>query len=98
MARSGPHARVPRPDAIAEGAGRRVRLPAAGLLTSYVLSQAARTFAIVLLVAFMLLCIDEAVRLFHLVINNGAPTGLVVLMLVNLFPEYLTLALPVGFF
>lgn len=98
MARSGSDGRAPPPDAIAEGAGRSVRLPVTGRLVRYLFARTVHSFAIVLLVAFMLLCIDESVRLFHLVINNNAPAGLVAMMLVNLFPEYLALALPVGFF
>ena len=69
-----------------------------GLLSRYLLRCAALSFATILLLAFMLLCIDEAVRLFHLLINNGAPPGLVLAMLASLFPEYLALALPIGFF
>ncbi len=84
--------------ALPQGHRRRPRMLLPGLLSRYLLRRAARSFAVILLLAFMLLCIDEAVRLFHLLINNGAPPGLVLAMLVNLFPEYLALALPIGFF
>lgn len=51
-----------------------------------------------LVIAVMLLLLDEMLRLFDFLLDQNGPVRLVWEMLANLLPEYLVLALPIGFF
>ena len=51
-----------------------------------------------LVVAVMLLVLEQMLRLFDFVLNENGPAGLVWQMLLYLLPEYLGLAMPLGLF
>ncbi len=69
-----------------------------GQLQRFVLGCVLAPFAGIMVVAVLLLSIDQMLRLFNFVVNENGPVSLVFLMLGNLLPEYLALALPVSFF
>src|SRR6478735_6373637 len=50
----------------------------------------------VFLIAASLLILDKMLKLFEFVSSEGGPVGVVFSMLVNLFPEYAGLAVPLG--
>jgi lipopolysaccharide export system permease protein len=69
-----------------------------GSLARFVLKSVMIPFIATLMVAILLLTIDQMLRLFDFVVNENGSITLVWLMLVNLLPEYVAQALPIGFF
>jgi lipopolysaccharide export system permease protein len=62
----------------------------------YILKLVLMPMFAVFLIAASLLILDKMLRLFELVSVQGGPVGVVFKMLVNLFPEYASLAVPLG--
>ncbi len=73
-------------------------MPRLGQLKRFVLGCILLPFAGIMAIAVLLLSIDQMLRLFNFVVNENGPVRLVFLMLGNLLPEYLALALPISFF
>ena len=73
-------------------------MPRLGQIKRFVLGCIFTPFAGIMVVAVLLLSIDQMLRLFNFVVNENGPISLVFLMLGNLLPEYLALALPISFF
>ncbi len=71
-------------------------MPQVGLIDRYL----ARTIAVpligTLVLASMLLVLDQMLRLFQYVVDAGGPVSVVWRMLANLLPEYLALGIPIG--
>jgi len=64
----------------------------------YLLRAIAVPLVATLAIAVMLLVLDQMLRLFDFLLDQNGPVRLVWEMLANLVPEYLALALPIGFF
>jgi len=64
----------------------------------YVFKQVMFPLLVTLAVAALLLLLERMLRIFDFVINQGGPLNVVWQMLGNLIPQYIGLALPVGFF
>lgn len=62
----------------------------------YILRLVLMPMFAVFLIAASLLILDKMLRLFELVSVQGGPVGVVFKMLINLFPEYASLAVPLG--
>ena len=62
----------------------------------YILRLVLMPMFAVFLIAASLLILDKMLRLFEFVTVQGGPVGVVFSMLVNLFPEYAGLAVPLG--
>jgi lipopolysaccharide export system permease protein len=62
----------------------------------YILRLVLMPLFAVFLIAASLLILDKMLRLFEFVSTEGGPVGVVFSMLVNLFPEYAGLAVPLG--
>lgn len=69
-----------------------------GGLARFVMKSILVPFIATLIIAILLLTIDQMLRLFDFVVNENGSITLVWLMLVNLIPEYVAQALPIGFF
>lgn len=63
----------------------------------YILRQVMTPLLMTVGVSAMLLLLEKMLRLFDLVANQGGPVGVVFRMLGNLIPQYIGLALPLGF-
>jgi lipopolysaccharide export system permease protein len=63
----------------------------------YILRQVMTPLLMTIGVSAMLLLLEKMLRLFDLVANQGGPVGVVFRMLGNLIPQYIGLALPLGF-
>jgi lipopolysaccharide export system permease protein len=63
----------------------------------YILRQVMTPLLMTIGVSAMLLLLEKMLRLFDLVANQGGPVGVVFKMLGNLIPQYIGLALPLGF-
>lgn len=63
----------------------------------YILRQVMTPLLMTVGVSAMLLLLEKMLRLFDLVANQGGPVGVVFKMLGNLIPQYIGLALPLGF-
>jgi lipopolysaccharide export system permease protein len=63
----------------------------------YILRQVMTPLLLTIGVSAMLLLLEKMLRLFDLVANQGGPVGVVFRMLGNLIPQYIGLALPLGF-
>ncbi len=63
----------------------------------YILRQVMTPLLITVGLSAMLLLLEKMLRLFDLVANQGGPVGVVFRMLGNLIPQYIGLALPLGF-
>ncbi len=64
----------------------------------YVFRQVMFPLLVTLGIAALLLLLERMLRIFDFVINQGGPLGVVWRMLGNQIPQYVGLALPVGFF
>nr|WP_166179228.1 LptF/LptG family permease [Altererythrobacter segetis] len=62
----------------------------------YILRLVLMPMFAVFLIAASLLILDKMLKLFEFVSTEGGPVGVVFSMLVNLFPEYAGLAVPLG--
>ncbi|HBB55338.1 MAG TPA: LPS export ABC transporter permease LptF, partial [Hyphomonadaceae bacterium] len=69
-----------------------------GRLDRYVLRAVLIPLWFVVAVAVMLLVLDQMLRLFNFILRENAQVDIVWRMLATLLPEYLSLALPIGFF
>jgi lipopolysaccharide export system permease protein len=69
-----------------------------GLFDGYLLTLLARPLAAALLVVLPALLLERMLRLFDLVAAQGRGVGAIALMLLNLVPHYLGLAMPAAFF
>ncbi len=69
-----------------------------GGISRFVLKSVLVPVLATLLVAVLLLTIDQMLSLFDFVVNENGSITLVWLMLANLLPEYVAQALPIGFF
>ncbi|MEM1103913.1 MAG: LPS export ABC transporter permease LptF [Pseudomonadota bacterium] len=69
-----------------------------GRIDRYMLRAITTPLMITLVIAIMLLILEQMLRLFEFVVEANGPIGVVWRMLGNLMPEYLSLALPIGFF
>lgn len=63
----------------------------------YILRQVMTPLLMTIGVSAMLLLLEKMLRLFDMVANQGGPVGVVFRMLGNLIPQYIGLALPLGF-
>ncbi|MBI1181782.1 MAG: LptF/LptG family permease [Alphaproteobacteria bacterium] len=63
----------------------------------YILRQVMTPLLMTVGLSAMLLLLEKMLRLFDLVANQGGPVGVVFRMLGNLIPQYIGLALPLGF-
>jgi lipopolysaccharide export system permease protein len=79
-------------------AGATHRWGAGRTIPRYLLKLTARPFAATLLVILPALLIERLLRLFDLIASADAPAGSVGLMMVDLVPHYLGLALPAALF
>lgn len=70
----------------------------ARLLRRWFLQRFSGSFWVSAALLFGFLTLDEAVRLFDVMLKKGVPPAQVIRMLVLLMPEYLSFALPLGFF
>lgn len=71
-------------------------LPHVGLIDRYLARSIAVPLIGTLLLASMLLILDQMLRLFQYVVDAGGPVSVVWRMLANLLPEYLALGIPIG--
>ena len=71
-------------------------MPAVGLIDRYLARSIAVPLIGTLLLASMLLILDQMLRLFQYVVDAGGPVSVVWKMLANLLPEYLSLGIPIG--
>ena len=71
-------------------------LPHMGLIDRYLGRSIAVPLIGTLLLASMLLVLDQMLRLFQYVVDAGGPVSVVWRMLANLLPEYLSLGIPIG--
>lgn len=67
-----------------------------GLIDRYMVRSIAVPLIGTLLLASMLLVLDQMLRLFQYVVDAGGPVSVVWRMLANLLPEYLSLGIPIG--
>ena len=67
-------------------------------LDQYLMRTIFTPLAMTLVIAIMLLVLDQMLRLFDFVVNRSGPAHLVWQMLANQLPEYLGLGLPIGMF
>lgn len=67
-----------------------------GLIDRYLGRSIAVPLIGTLLLASMLLVLDQMLRLFQYVVDAGGPVSVVWRMLANLLPEYLSLGIPIG--
>lgn len=67
-----------------------------GLIDRYLARSIAVPLIGTLLLASMLLVLDQMLRLFQYVVDAGGPVSVVWRMLANLLPEYLSLGIPIG--
>ncbi|MES2120483.1 MAG: LPS export ABC transporter permease LptF [Pseudomonadota bacterium] len=67
-----------------------------GLIDRYMARSIAVPLIGTLLLASMLLVLDQMLRLFQYVVDAGGPVSVVWRMLANLLPEYLSLGIPIG--
>ncbi|MBB4211433.1 lipopolysaccharide export system permease protein [Rhodothalassium salexigens DSM 2132] len=67
-------------------------------LDRYLLRSVAEPFALTLVIAVLLLLLEQMLRLFDFVINENGPADVVWAMLLHLLPEYLGTALPLAAF
>lgn len=67
-------------------------------LDRYVLQAVITPLLMMMGVAVLLLLLDQMLRLFQFVLEQNGSVGLVWRMLGTLLPEYVSLALPIGFF
>lgn len=74
----------------------RPKLPHVGLIDRYLARSIAVPLIGSLLLASMLLILDQMLRLFQYVVDAGGPVSVVWRMLANLLPEYLSLGIPIG--
>ncbi|MEO7277172.1 MAG: LPS export ABC transporter permease LptF [Sphingomicrobium sp.] len=71
-------------------------MPTVGLIDRYLARAIAVPLIGTLLLASMLLVLDQMLRLFQYVVDAGGPVSVVWRMLANLLPEYLALGIPIG--
>lgn len=71
-------------------------MPHAGLVDRYLARSIAVPLIGSLVLAAMLLVLDQMLRLFQYVVDAGGPVSVVWRMLANLLPEYLALGIPIG--
>jgi len=71
-------------------------LPRLRLIDSYLVRSIAVPLIGTLILAAMLLFLDDSPRLFQYVVDAGGPVSVVWRMLANLLPEYLSLGIPIG--
>lgn len=64
----------------------------------YILAAVIQPLMMMLAIAVMLLLLDQMLRLFQFVLEENGSVNLVWRMLASLIPEYISLALPIGFF
>ncbi|MBK5912709.1 LPS export ABC transporter permease LptF [Rhodothalassium salexigens] len=67
-------------------------------LDRYLVRSVAGPFALTLVIAVLLLLLEQMLRLFDFVINENGPADVVWAMLLHLLPEYLGTALPLAAF
>ncbi len=66
-------------------------------IDKYIFRQVLSPLLLTIGVSAMLLILEKMLRLFDMVANLGGPVGVVFEMLGNLIPQYIGLALPLGF-
>ena len=66
-------------------------------LRRYILSAVTPPFLMSLVIAVLLLLLEQMLRLFNVILVEQGPVAVVWKMLLNLLPEYLGLAIPIGF-
>lgn len=71
-------------------------MPTVGLIDRYLARSIAVPLIGTLLLASMLLVLDQMLKLFQYVVDAGGPVSVVWRMLANLLPEYLSLGIPIG--
>jgi lipopolysaccharide export system permease protein len=71
-------------------------MPHVGLIDRYLARSIAVPLIGTLILASMLLILDQMLRLFQYVVDAGGPVSVVWRMLANLLPEYLALGIPIG--
>lgn len=69
-----------------------------GHLDRYILRAVATPFAATLVLAVMLLSLEQMLRLFDFLVTQGGPAGVVWQMLIYLVPQYIGLVMPLGLF
>ncbi|MEO6224972.1 MAG: LPS export ABC transporter permease LptF [Sphingomicrobium sp.] len=71
-------------------------MPRVDLIDRYLARSIAVPLIGTLVLASMLLVLDQMLRLFQYVVDAGGPVSVVWRMLANLLPEYLSLGIPIG--
>ncbi len=83
--------------ALAAGAPRRARGTRAGLLDLYLVRGVAGPFFTILIGVGLVMMLERALRLIHLLAASGADIGFFLPLMAQLVPYYLNLALPAAF-
>lgn len=82
---------------LAAGAARRARGMPAGLLDLYLVRGVAGSFLTILVGVGLVMMLERALRLIHLLAASGADIGFFFPLMAQLVPYYLNLALPAAF-